>query len=41
MKILYKNIQNYSSVEYNTFSKERGMWGPYNTSVAPVLLLLV
>jgi len=35
MKLLYRSIQNYSSIEDNTFSKDRGMLGPYNTSVAP------
>ena len=40
MRILYKSIHNYSSVEDNTFLKERGMYGPYNTSVAPIFLLL-
>ena len=34
-QILYKSIQNYSSVEDNTFFKERGMLGPYITSVVP------
>ena len=48
MIILYRSIQSYLSVEDNTFLKERGMLGPYNTSVAaccycsvaPLLLLL-
>jgi len=35
MIILYVSIQNYSSIEDNTFLKERGMLGPYTTSVAP------
>ena len=41
MRILYISIQNYSSVEDNHFLKERGVLGPYNTGVAPLLLLLV
>ena len=41
MKILYKIIQNYSSVEDNTFLKERGMLVPYSTSVASLLLFLL
>jgi hypothetical protein len=36
MRILYRSIQNYSSIEDNTFLKERGMLGPYNTSVYPL-----
>jgi len=35
MIILYKITQNYSSVEDNTLLEERGMLGPYTTSVAP------
>jgi len=35
MIILYKSIQNYSSIEHNTFLEERGMLVPYNTSVTP------
>ena len=35
MRILYRSIQSYSSVEDNTFLKERGMLGPYITSVVP------
>ena len=35
MKILHKGTQSYSTVEDNNFLKERGMLGPYNTSVAP------
>jgi len=34
MRILYRSTQSYSSVEDNTFLKERGMLGPYITSVA-------
>jgi len=37
MRTLYKSIQNYSSIEENTFLKERGMLGPYNTSVSHYL----
>lgn len=48
MIILYRSIHNYLSIEDNTFLKERGMWGPYNTSAfpyyychcSPLLLLL-
>ena len=29
MRILYRSIQNYSSIEDNTFLKERGKLGPY------------
>ena len=35
MIILYRSIQNYSIIEENTLLKERGMLGPYNTSVSP------
>ena len=35
MKILYQSIQKYSSVEDTSFLKQRGMLGPYNTSVIP------
>ena len=35
MRILYRSIQNYSSIEDNTFLKERGMLGPYITSIVP------
>ena len=35
MRILYRSIQNYSSVEENTFLEERGIFGPYNTSLFP------
>ena len=40
MRILYRRIQTYSSIEDNTFLKERGMLGPYNTSISPLLLFL-
>ena len=40
MRILYKIIQSYSSAEDNTFLKDRGMLGPYITSVVPLLLFL-
>jgi len=40
MRILYRRIHNYSSIEENNFLKDRGMFGPYSTSVAPLLLLL-
>ena len=35
MKILYKSTRSYSSIEENNFLKERGMVGPYITSVVP------
>ena len=35
MRILYKSIQSYSSVEENTFFKDMGMLGPYITSIVP------
>ena len=35
MRILYRSTRSYSSVEDNTFLKERGMLGPYITSIAP------
>ena len=35
MRILYISIQNYSSLEDNTLFKERGMLGPYISSVVP------
>jgi len=41
MRILYRSIQNYSSVEDNTFLKERGMLGPYNTSDSPITIFIV
>jgi len=41
MRILYRSIQNYSSVEDNTFLKERGMLGPYNTIDAPITIVVV
>ena len=48
MEILYRSIQNYSSIEDNTFLKERRILGPivlvyliiFIVSVAPLLLLL-
>ena len=39
MRILYRSIQNYSSIEDNTFLKERGMLGPYNTSDYPITIV--
>src|SRR3984885_13360135 len=41
MRILYRSIQNYSSVEENNFLKERGMLGPYNTSDYPITIVVV
>ena len=41
MIILYRSIQNYSSVGDNTFLKERGMLGPYNTSDYPIAIVVV
>ena len=48
MRILYKSKQSYSSVEDNTFLKERGMLIPYinnvvryYVSVAPVIVIVV
>jgi len=41
MRILYRRIQNYSSFEDNTFLKERGMLGPYNTSYYPITIVVV
>jgi len=41
MRILYRSIQNYSSVEDNTFLKERGMLGPYNTSDYPITIVFI
>ena len=35
MIILYGSVHNYLSVKDNTFLKERGMLGPYTTSVTP------
>ena len=35
VRILNRSIQNYSSIEDNTFLKERGMLGRYTTSVTP------
>src|ERR1700686_5445293 len=40
MRILYRSIQNYSSIEENTFLKERGMLGPYNTSDYPITIVV-
>ncbi len=41
MRILYKSIQNYWSIEDNTFWKERDMLGPYNTSDSPITIVIV
>ena len=41
MIILYRSIQNYSSIEDNTFLKERGMLYPYNTSDSPINIVIV
>ena len=41
MRILCISIQNYSSVEDNTFLKERGMLGPYNTSDYPITIVVI
>jgi len=41
MIILYRSIQNYSSIEENTFLKERGMLGPYNISDSPITIVIV
>ena len=41
MKILYISIQNYSSIEENTFFKERDMLGPYNTSDYPIIIVVL
>jgi len=41
MRILYRSIQNYSRVEDNTFLKERGMLGPYNTSDYPITIVVI
>ena len=38
-EILYRSIQNFSSIEDNTFLKERGTLGPYCTHTTPILLL--
>ena len=35
MRILYRSTHSYSCVKENTFLKERGMLGPYITSVVP------
>ena len=34
-----RSIHNYSSVEDNTFLKERGMLSPYTTHAPPIFLL--
>ena len=39
--MLYKSIENYSSIEDNNFLKERGMLGPYNTSDSPTTIVIV
>jgi len=41
MIILYESIQKYSSVEENTFWKERGMLGPYNTTDSPITIVIL
>ena len=41
MRILYRRIHNYSSIEENNFLKDRGMFGPYSTSVAPLIVIVV
>jgi len=41
MRILYISIQNYSSIEDNTFLKERVMLGLYNTSDYPITIVVV
>ena len=41
MRILCRSIQNCSSVEDNTFLKERGMLGPYNTSDYPITIVVI
>ena len=35
MRILYRSTESYSSIEDNTFLKERVMLGPYITSIVP------
>ena len=35
MRSLYRSTQSYSSIEDNTFLRERGMLGPYITILAP------
>ena len=39
--ILYRSIHNYSSIEDNTFMKERGMLGPYNSRDSPITIVIV
>ena len=41
VRILYKSIHNYSSIQDNTFLKERGMLGSYNTSDYPITIVVV
>jgi len=41
IRILYRSIQNYSSIEDNAFRKERGILGPYNTSDSPITIVIV
>jgi len=41
MRILYRSIHNYSSIEDSTFLKERGMLGPYNTSDYPIIIVVI
>jgi len=36
-----QSIHNYSSIEDNTFLKEKGMLGPYNTNDSPITIVLV
>ena len=38
-RIFYRSIKNYSSIEDNTFLKERGKLGPYNTSDSPITIV--
>ena len=41
LRILDRSVQNYSRIEDNTFLKERGMLGPYNTSDYPITIVSV
>jgi len=41
MRILYRSIQNYSSVDDNAFQKERGMLGPYSISDSTITIVIV
>ena len=41
MKISYRSIQNCSSVEDDTFLKERGMLGSYSASDSPITIVIV